>query len=111
MSIRITDNGRLEGIFTERDLTLRVIGRGLDPDKTRLEEVMTAKPDTIASHATAREALAKINKFGYRHLPVVDGDRLVGIISTRDLHQAVKQQLEDEIKDRDSSMFAGYRRS
>ncbi len=110
-AVLITDNGRLEGIFTERDLTLRVIGRGLDPDKTRLEEVMTAKPDTIASHATAREALAKINKFGYRHLPVVDGDRLVGIISTRDLHQAVKQQLEDDIKDRDSSMFAGYRRS
>ncbi len=62
----------------------------------------------LAPDATAREVLAKINERGYRHLPVVDGGRLVGIVSSRDFHQTVEQQLEDDIKDRDSFMFAGY---
>ncbi len=84
-SILICDGGKLLGIFTERDLLARVVAAGLDPDKTTLAEVMTADPDTIEGSEPAIEAIRRMDEFGYRHLPVMDGDRLLGVISLRDL--------------------------
>ena len=70
-SVLVCDGDRLRGIFTERDLMTRVVGRGLDPRTTRLEQVMTRDPDRIEGTATAREALRRMDEFGYRHLPVM----------------------------------------
>lgn len=95
-AVLIIRNGRLEGIFTERDMVNRVVAAGLDPDATRLAEVMTRNPDTIPPHATAIEALRRMSDGGYRHLPVVDRGRLVGIVSRRDFFGSEKARLEDE---------------
>jgi CBS domain-containing protein len=91
-------DGRLEGILTERDVLCRVVAPGCDPDHTRLHEVMTTNPDTIGPSAPAIEALRRMRDGGYRHLPVVDGGRLVGIVSRRDFWGDEKMRLEDETR-------------
>jgi CBS domain-containing protein len=74
----------------------RVVAEGRDPDSTTLAEVMTANPDTIAPQATAIDALRRMQDGGYRHLPVVERGRLVGIVSRRDFFGMEKARLDDE---------------
>jgi CBS domain-containing protein len=83
-AVLVTRDGALEGIFTERDLLHRVVAPGRDPNGTRLAEVMTKNPDTIEADDYAIEALSRMSERGYRHLPVLDQGRLVGIVSRRD---------------------------
>jgi CBS domain-containing protein len=97
-AVLVTRDGRLDGIFTERDMVNRVVAAGRDPDTTTLSEVMTRQPDTIAPDASAIEALRRMNDGGFRHLPVVDRGRLVGIVSRRDFYDVEKAQLEDQTK-------------
>jgi CBS domain-containing protein len=83
-AVLVTRDGALEGIFTERDLLHRVVAPGRDPNDTHLVEVMTKNPDTIEADGYAIEALSRMSERGYRHLPVLDQGRLVGIVSRRD---------------------------
>ena len=83
-AVLVTRDGALEGIFTERDLLHRVVAPGRDPNGTHLVEVMTKNPDTIEADDYAIEALSRMSERGYRHLPVLDQGRLVGIVSRRD---------------------------
>ena len=93
----ITRDGVLEGIFTERDIMHRIVADGRDPDTTRLRDVMTKNPDTIEPDELAVEALRRMTTRGYRHLPVVDNGRLVGIVSRRDFLGEEMAVLDDEI--------------
>lgn len=95
-AVLVTENGRLAGIFTERDLVNRVIACDRDPESTPLSEVMTRDPDTISPEATALEALRLMEDGGYRHVPVVAEGRLVGIVSGRDFLGSEKDRLEME---------------
>ena len=95
-SVLVMEAGRLEGIFTERDLVSRVAAEGLDLEGTRLAEVMTAGPDTVTPEATAFDALRLMEDGGYRHLPVVSGQRVLGIVSRRDFLGMEKSRLEEE---------------
>jgi CBS domain-containing protein len=95
-SVLVTREGRLVGIFTERDMVSRVVAPGRDPDKTPLAEVMTQDPDTVVPRTTAIEALRRMQDGGFRHLPVVDQGRLVGIVSRRDFYGEEKARLDDE---------------
>ena len=95
-AVLVTTDGRLAGIFTERDMVNRVVADGRDPDHTTLAEVMTADPDTITPSTTAIEALRRMDDGGYRHLPIVERGRLVGIVSRRDFHGDEKARLDDE---------------
>jgi len=84
-SILVTENGRLLGIFTERDALRRVMAPGRDPDLTILAEVMTREPDTIRARDSVDNAIRRMDEFGYRHLPVLDDDdRVIGVLSIRD---------------------------
>lgn len=76
--------GALIGIFTERDLLRRVVSQGRDPNETPVSEVMTPKPDTVGPRHLAVEALRLMREGRYRHLPVVDGGQILGILSQRD---------------------------
>ena len=108
-AVLITRDGKLAGIFTERDVLTRIVDAGLDPDKTKLEEVMTPDPDTLAPNDRAMDALAQMSSRGYRHLPVVDNNQLVGIVSVRDIYSAVQKELESDLKTRDQLIFdTGY---
>jgi CBS domain-containing protein len=84
-SVLVLEEGRLLGIFTERDLLNRVVGAGRDPEGTRLAEVMTRGPDTIGADEPIIEAIRKMDEFSYRYLPVLDGGAVIGVISTRHL--------------------------
>jgi CBS domain-containing protein len=95
-AVLVSEDGRLEGIFTERDMVNRVVAAGRDPDKTTLAEVMTADPDTAGPHDTAIAALRRMQDGGFRHLPIVDRGRLVGIVSRRDFHGEEKARLDEE---------------
>lgn len=95
-SVLVMESGRLKGIFTERDVVCRVVAQGLDPDSTRLDAVMTENPDTVAPGSTALDALRRMQDGGYRHLPVVDRGKVVGVVSRRDFFGAEKAQLDEE---------------
>ena len=81
-AILVTDGTRLEGIMTERDV-LRAVGKG-DIAGT-VGDWMTRHPDTATQTATIGEAAAMMVHGGYRHVPIVDGDHAIGIVSIRDL--------------------------
>jgi signal-transduction protein with cAMP-binding, CBS, and nucleotidyltransferase domain len=78
------DDEHLSGIFTERDLTERVVASGLDPDSTPLAAVMTPCPITVDLDTTVRDAMRGMIRAGLRHLPVADHGHIVGVVSTRD---------------------------
>jgi CBS domain-containing protein len=99
-SILVCDGDRLCGIFTERDLMTRVVGQHLDPRRTKLAEVMTHDPDRIESTATAREALRRMDEFGYRHLPVMGDGQVLGVISMRDLPIEIVAEMLPELEQR-----------
>jgi CBS domain-containing protein len=86
-AVLVLKDGRLAGIMTERDL-MRAVARGLRDD-TVVRECMTANPDTIAPDDTIDHAAVLMIHGGYRHLPVVDGSEVVGVLSIRDLVQVV----------------------
>lgn len=97
-AIVVVDNqGRVIGIVTERDITWRVVAEGRDPAVVLLGDIMTRNPDTLAPHDTAHNALDLMRMRGYRHLPVIDGSRLVGMVSARDLYEVTKLDLEEMI--------------
>jgi CBS domain-containing protein len=86
-AVLVLEDGRLAGIMTERDV-MRAVARGLR-DAVVVGECMTADPDTIAPDDTVEHAAVLMIHGGYRHLPVVDGDDVVGVLSIRDLVQVV----------------------
>jgi CBS domain-containing protein len=88
----VVEDGRLVGVFTERDALFRVIAQGLDAQTTPLAEVMTRNPQTIDPDKPFVHALHMMYEGSYRHVPVVDGGRPVGMISARD---ALGPELED----------------
>jgi CBS domain-containing protein len=105
----VGEAGRLQGIFTERDVLIRVVARGLDPDSTRLSEVMTPNPDTVGPDDLASLALERMRASGYRHVPVVEDGEVVGIVSLRDLYAAAKRELEEDLQQREAFIFdTGY---
>ena len=89
-AVVILDGERLAGILTERDL-LKAVATGLRPE-ARVSDWMTRHPETIESADTTDHAAALMIHGGFRHLPVVDEDRVVGILSIRDL---MRVALED----------------
>jgi len=104
-AVLITADGRLEGIFTERDVLNKIVAPGRDPEAVKLGEVMTRNPDTVPPDATALDTLIRMQTKGYRHVPVVDYGELIGIVSVRDLFNAVKRELEEDIQEREAFIF------
>ena len=82
-AILVVEGGRLVGIFTERDALFRVIARGRDAAAVPLREVMTPEPTTLAPDETFGYALLVMYEKGFRHVPVVEDGRPVGVLSAR----------------------------
>ncbi len=91
-ALMVVDGTRLVGIFTERDALFRVLAEGRDPSVTPLAEVMTMQPSTIHPDAPFIEALRTMHRGRFRHLPVVEFDRPLGLVSVRDA-------LDDDLAD------------
>jgi len=90
-SVVVVDGDRAVGILTERDL-VRLSSAGADPAGGTVADWMTPDPDCVAPELDATAAFASLAEHGYRHIPVVDGDRLVGLVSMRDLMRVAQIQ-------------------
>jgi CBS domain-containing protein len=82
-AVLITEGDALLGIFTERDAVFRVIAAGRDPDTTPLADVMTKSPKTIVPDKTFGHAMLLMHEGGFRHVPVTEDGKLVGMVSSR----------------------------
>lgn len=95
----VVANERLLGIVTERDITYRVVAEGLDPARVTVREIMTPNPVTAHPGMTAVEALELMRRGHFRHLPVVRDGQLFAMVSIRDLYEAVRSSLEEELQE------------
>jgi CBS domain-containing protein len=100
-AVLVIENKRLVGIFTERDAVFRVLATGRDANTTPLRTVMTATPATLSPGSSYGHALLLMQEKGFRHVPVVDGDHVIGIISARnamdpDLEEFVSEERRRE---------------
>jgi CBS domain-containing protein len=93
------------GMFSERDVLQRVVARGIDPTAVRVREVMTTPLVVISPELTVHEAMAAITETRCRHLPVMDGITLVGLISSGDLTHWVIRDQAHEISDMISYIY------
>ncbi len=84
-SIPVVDNHRLVGMITDRDIVIRCIALGLDPNTTKSEDCMTKNPVTVSPDTDAHEAADLMSSEQIRRLPVVENGNLVGICALGDL--------------------------
>ena len=82
-AILVVEDDHRVGIFSERDVVFRVIAQGRDAKTTKLAEVMTASPKTLAPNKSYGHALLLMQENGFRHVPVVENGKAIGIISSR----------------------------
>jgi len=94
----IVDNGKLEGIFTERDYARKLILKGKSSMNTPISELMTKNPFTIAPDNTIEDCMDMMTSRHIRHLPVVDGEKLIGIISIGDVVKHIIEEQKDIIE-------------
>jgi CBS domain-containing protein len=94
----LDEDGRLAGILTERDLLNRIVLPRHDPANVPLKEAMSEVLAVIEATDTPHEALERMERIGRRHLPVVDGEHWVGMLSMRDLMRVELSEQGDEIK-------------
>jgi len=91
-AVPVLRSGDLVGILSERDIMNRVVAVGRTPGTTAISEVMTANPRAVDAGESIEECLFIMREFGFRHLPIVDGTQLRGLVSLRDvlMHQAAE---------------------
>jgi CBS domain-containing protein len=100
-AVPVVEGRNLIGIFTERDIVAKVVALGRDIDRSRLEEVMTRRPETVSMHCPLPEVLDVMISGGFRHLPVMSAGEVVGVVSMRDLlvDYRLSRQSRVELKD------------
>jgi CBS domain-containing protein len=98
----VTDGGRLAGIISERDYARKVILHGKSSHEMQVRDIMTAKVITVHPGQTVEECMALMTGKRIRHLPVIEGDRLIGVVSIGDLVKEVIAEQEQTIKQLES---------
>jgi len=97
-AVPVLDGTKLVGIFSERDIMKRVVTEGRDPMTTRIGDVMTQDIHSVAPTSTCLDAMAMMQEYAVRHLPVCEGTTLVGFLSLRDL---LRHRLDESIGEAD----------
>jgi CBS domain-containing protein len=95
----VMEDETLLGIFTERDAITRVLGEGLDPANTKISEVMSKNPFCVTPSTTLDEAMDIVTNLRIRHLPVVQDDKVLGMVSSGDLTHWLVQDQAGEIRE------------
>ena len=96
-AVLVSEEGRLRGILSERDVTYRAVAAGLDPSRTQVAEVMTRDTLTASPDTPAVIGLQLMAESQIRHLPVVEGGYVVGVVSLRDFVAEELAQVQDEV--------------
>ena len=104
-AMMVMDSGKLVGVFSERDYTRKIALAGRSSKDTLVADIMTAQVLTVSPKSSTRDCMELMSAKSIRHLPVVDGDKVLGMISIRDLmndiiadHENTISQLESYIK-------------
>ena len=97
-AVPVLRNGELTGILSERDIMNRVVAVGRTPGTTAVSEVMTANPRAVPADESIEECLFIMREFGFRHLPIVDGKDLKGLVSLRDVLMDHAAELERQAR-------------
>jgi CBS domain-containing protein len=97
-ALPVLRDGELAGIFSERDIMNRVVAVGRTPGTTTVSEVMTPNPRAVPVDETVEECLFIMREFGFRHLPIVDGRELKGLVSLRDILMRRAAEIETEAR-------------
>lgn len=95
-SVLVMEHEKLAGIVTVRDIARRVVGAGLDPDRTHLSSIMTRDPICVDGEETPMRALRMMKDGGFRHLPVRRGEQIIGILVRSDFNTEEAQCMEFE---------------
>lgn len=103
-ALMVMDGGKLVGVFSERDYTRKIALAGKSSKETRVREIMSTTVIKVAPEVKTRDCLSLMSQKKIRHLPVVDGDKVLGMISIRDImndiisdHEQTISQLEHYI--------------
>ena len=100
-ALMVVEGGRLTGIFTERDALFRVLAETRNPATTRVADVMTTKPRTVDPDKAVGHALLMMYDGGFRHVPVVEHGKPLGMITARDALGPELQEFDLELMQRD----------
>ena len=84
-ALMVMDQGKLVGVFSERDYTRKIALAGKSSKETKVQDIMTAKVLTVTAETRTEDCMALMSQKKIRHLPVLDGDKVLGMISIRDL--------------------------
>ncbi|HWJ19193.1 CBS domain-containing protein [Bradyrhizobium sp.] len=98
-ALMVMDDGRLIGIFTERDALNKVLASNLDPRNTKVSEVMTKDPYCISPATTVSDAMQLITERRFRHLPIVDNGKVLAVVSSGDLTRWLVQDQLGEVQE------------
>jgi CBS domain-containing protein len=101
----LDDGGKLKGIFSERDLMTRCAAKRLDMEKTKIEEVMTRGVILMEAQDSYDECIKIMQQEGIRHMPVREGDKLIGMVSLRDLMQEDVDEKKQEIENLNTFIY------
>ena len=97
-AVPVLRSGSLVGILSERDIMNRVVALGRTPGTTAVSEVMTANPRAIEADESIEECAFLMREFGFRHLPIVDGKKLMGLVSLRDVLTQQAAEMERQAR-------------
>ena len=100
-ALMVVDEGKLVGIFTERDVVFRVIAADKDPKSTRVASAMTPKPRALDASRPLGHALHLMYEGGFRHVPVIEDGKPIGMVSARDALGPDLAQFQEELGDRE----------
>jgi CBS domain-containing protein len=97
-AVPVLRDGELAGIFSERDVMNRVVASGRTPGTTSVAEVMTANPRAVSVDESVAECLFIMEEFGFRHLPIVEGKEVRGLVSLRDIVKSQAAEMERQTR-------------
>lgn len=97
-AILVTESGKIIGIYTERDYLYKGEIEGHSAKDTKIKDVMVAKMVTVTNETTVEQCMGLMKQYNIRHLPVVEKDQLVGLVSMRDVMLAAIENKESEIR-------------
>lgn len=105
-ALPVLSNGELVGIISERDIVTKVVTEGYNPQHTLVVDIMTPNPTIVFPDYDLEECLDLMEKGKFRHLPVVDNHKLVGMISIRDILVALLREKKDLLNHFESYIYA-----
>jgi len=97
-AVLVTEGGKIVGIYTERDYLYRGEAEGRSAKDTKLKDVMITKMVTVTKDTSVEQCMGLMKQYNIRHLPVVENDQLVGLVSMRDVMFAALENKESEIR-------------